>query len=125
MELSDIQLMLPERDHHEIYLNFCYCIGMTINISNIPLYKKYNIGPSWSPRFDFERFNLTLKEQFEIENNRMVVLLEFDTITYIRRYHICFQFNDDPFTRVNFFIRSKNLTKEADYMFVQFGKKVT
>ena len=122
--VSDIKLLLPEHDNVELYLHFCYTMGTVVNIRKLSRYSRYNIPSDWEHKFNFERYNLTLRDQFQIENNGLVVPFNSNTTAYIKRRRICFQFNNDTDVQYEISIPSKNLGEDSYYVFFQLGRKL-
>lgn len=122
--VSDIKLLLPEHDNVQLYLHFCYGMGTVVNIRKLSLYSRDKIPSDWEHKFNFERYNLTLRDQFQIENNGLVVPFNSNTTAYIRLQHICFQFNSDTDVEHEISIPSKNLGKDSYYIFFQLGRKL-
>lgn len=85
--ISDIKVIMPEKDIYDKYFNFCYTVGWTHEYdSNISRY-----GKPGDELFEYIRYNLTLREQFSFEVPGNVIPSRMNSIPYIRGNSICHQ----------------------------------
>ena len=66
--VSDIKVIMPQNDNYVWYFHFCNTMSNSINFGNLSEYSHLNIPNIWKEKYNFERFNLSLKQQFDLEN---------------------------------------------------------
>ena len=98
--VSDIKIIMPEKDEFKKYLNFCFWASSTIRYDKYRKYlKKYGFEndsriDQWGFKKDFIKISLSLEEQLETV---MDTEIEMDHLNerkaFLKTIHICHQLN--------------------------------
>ena len=123
--VSDIKIIMPEKDIYKKYFNFCYWASTTLNYTRYEdMIKKYGMNESKKDiatyKKNFMVYNLTFREQFEIAMMDEIVYEDWNKISYFYGWVICHHIKLESGSCTIFTKNLDNVTSA----FIQMSRKI-